>query len=78
MTNPLKYDVYGLGNALVDIECALSVEVLAATGMDKGVMTLLDEAVQNTAIAQLKDYDTKRSCGGSAANISNAANAAGV
>ena len=67
-SNPLKYDVYGLGNALVDIECALSVDALAAIGMDKGVMTLLDEAVQNTAIDQLKDYDTKRSCGGSAAN----------
>ncbi|MEA5466543.1 adenosine kinase [Leptothoe sp. PORK10 BA2] len=67
-TNPPKYDVYGLGNALVDIECALSVDTLATIGMDKGVMTLLDEAVQNTALAQLKAYDTKRSCGGSAAN----------
>lgn len=66
-SNPLKYDVYGLGNALVDIECALSVEALTATGMDKGVMTLLDEAAQNTAIAQVKE-DVKRSCGGSAAN----------
>ncbi|NEQ50758.1 MAG: adenosine kinase [Leptolyngbya sp. SIO3F4] len=68
MSNSLKYNVYGLGNALVDIECALSVDALTATGMEKGVMTLLDEAVQNTAIAQLNDYDTKRSCGGSAAN----------
>ncbi len=67
-SNPPKYNVYGLGNALVDIECALSVEALAAMGMDKGVMTLLDEAVQNSAIAQLKDYKAKRSCGGSAAN----------
>ncbi|MBE9070010.1 adenosine kinase [Leptolyngbya cf. ectocarpi LEGE 11479] len=63
-----QYNVYGLGNALVDIECALSVDTLASIGMDKGVMTLLDEAVQNHAIAQLKDYATKRSCGGSAAN----------
>ena len=67
-SNPLQYNVYGLGNALVDIECALPVETLTAIGMDKGVMTLLDEAVQNNAIAQLEDYDTKRSCGGSAAN----------
>ncbi|MEL6129877.1 MAG: adenosine kinase [Cyanobacteria bacterium J06628_4] len=66
--NPPKYDVYGLGNALVDIECALSVETLSATGMDRGVMTLLDEAAQNSAIARLKDCATKRSCGGSAAN----------
>ncbi|MGD1952495.1 MAG: adenosine kinase [Leptolyngbyaceae cyanobacterium] len=67
-SNPPKYDVYGLGNALVDIECPLSVETLTAIGMDKGVMTLLDEAVQNTAIAQLNNHKTKRSCGGSAAN----------
>lgn len=67
-TNPPLYNVYGLGNALVDIECALSAEVLSTIGMDKGVMTLLDESVQNQAIAQLKDYKTKRVCGGSAAN----------
>ncbi|MEM6253545.1 MAG: adenosine kinase [Cyanobacteria bacterium P01_D01_bin.156] len=67
-SNPPKYNVYGLGNALVDIECALSVEALTAIGMDKGVMTLLDEAIQNTAIAQLKGTDTKQVCGGSAAN----------
>ncbi|MBX2865843.1 MAG: adenosine kinase [Leptolyngbyaceae cyanobacterium MAG.088] len=65
---PPKYNVYGLGNALVDIECALSADALATIGMEKGVMTLLDEAVQNNAIAQLKDYKTKRICGGSAAN----------
>lgn len=67
-SNPPDYNVYGLGNALVDIECALSVDTLAAIGMDKGVMTLLDEAVQNHAIAQLNGFKTKRSCGGSAAN----------
>ena len=67
-SNPPKYNVYGLGNALVDIECALSVEDLAAIGMNKGVMTLLDEAVQDNAIAQLNGRNTKRSCGGSAAN----------
>lgn len=66
MTSPAQYHVYGLGNALVDIECALSVEALAATGMDKGVMTLLDEAAQDSALAQLGE--TKLGCGGSAAN----------
>lgn len=68
MTNPPQYNVYGLGNALVDIECALSVDDLATIGMDKGVMTLLDEAVQDNAIAQLNGRNIKRSCGGSAAN----------
>ncbi|MEO0759036.1 MAG: adenosine kinase [Cyanobacteria bacterium J06648_16] len=63
-----QYDVYGLGNALVDIECEVSVEALQSLGMDKGVMTLLDEETQASAIAHLNGRNTKLSGGGSAAN----------
>ncbi|QUY40456.1 adenosine kinase [Acaryochloris marina] len=63
-----KYDVYGLGNALVDIECEVSVEVLQNLGVDKGVMTLLEEADQQRIIDHLSNYSLKRGCGGSAAN----------
>lgn len=63
-----KYDVYGLGNALLDIEFEVSSEVLQNLGIDKGVMTLLDEASQNKILAHLNGSDQKRSCGGSAAN----------
>jgi sugar/nucleoside kinase (ribokinase family) len=63
-----KYDVYGLGNALLDIECEVSVESLNALGLDKGVMTLLDETHQNDILAHLEAYPKKQSCGGSAAN----------
>jgi sugar/nucleoside kinase (ribokinase family) len=63
-----RYDVYGLGNALLDIEFELSPEILQDLGIDKGVMTLLDEASQDKIVSQLDGHAQKRSCGGSAAN----------
>jgi sugar/nucleoside kinase (ribokinase family) len=63
-----QYDVYGLGNALLDIECEVTPEVLQDLSIDKGVMTLLDEDAQNKILAHLHTYSTKRTCGGSAAN----------
>ena len=63
-----RYDVYGLGNALLDIECEVAPTVLEKLGIDKGVMTLLDEASQNKILNHLGDIHTKRTCGGSGAN----------
>lgn len=63
-----RYDVYGLGNALLDVECEVEPEVLVELGIDKGVMTLLDEASQNKILDRLGNCATKRSCGGSGAN----------
>jgi sugar/nucleoside kinase (ribokinase family) len=62
------YDVYGLGNALLDIECEVEAQVLSELGIDKGVMTLLDEASQNKILNHLGSCATKRTCGGSGAN----------
>ena len=63
-----KYDVYALGNALLDVEFEVSPETLEKLGIDKGVMTLLDRDAQDKIVSNLAEYDTKRSCGGSAAN----------
>ncbi len=63
-----SYDVYGLGNALLDIECEVEPAVLQALNIDKGVMTLLDEDSQNKIIQHLGNCSTKRACGGSGAN----------
>jgi sugar/nucleoside kinase (ribokinase family) len=63
-----RYDVYGLGNALLDVECEVELAVLAELGIDKGVMTLLDEASQNKILARLGNAASKRTCGGSGAN----------
>ena len=63
-----KYDVYGIGNALVDIEYHTSVEKLAELDIEKGLMTLIDEQKQNNLITYLGDSHESMACGGSAAN----------
>ncbi|MBR8827438.1 MAG: adenosine kinase [Gomphosphaeria aponina SAG 52.96 = DSM 107014] len=63
-----KYNVYGVGNALVDMEFAVSIELLQELKIDKGVMTLMDENQQQAIMTQLQDIPCKKSCGGSAAN----------
>jgi sugar/nucleoside kinase (ribokinase family) len=63
-----KYDVYALGNALLDIEFEVSPETLEKLGIDKGVMTLLDQDAQDKIVSNLAEYEQKRTCGGSAAN----------
>jgi sugar/nucleoside kinase (ribokinase family) len=63
-----KYNVYGVGNALVDIEFELTVQELKALGVAKGVMTLMNETQQQKIIDQLGGLETNRGSGGSAAN----------
>ena len=63
-----KYDVYAIGNALVDIEYHATPSRLNELNVDKGVMTLIDEQRQNSLVAQLGDSHEKMTCGGSAAN----------
>jgi sugar/nucleoside kinase (ribokinase family) len=63
-----RYNVYGLGNALLDVECEVAPTVLQELGIEKGVMTLLDEESQNKILSHLDGRPSKRTCGGSAAN----------
>lgn len=63
-----KYRVYGMGNALVDIEYEVKPELLQELAIDKGVMTLIDEDRQGGLVQQLSEFECKRGCGGSAAN----------
>ena len=67
----MKYDVYGIGNALVDMEFKVSDEFFKSNSIDKGHMTLVEEDRQEELIKALKLEDStevKRQCGGSAAN----------
>ena len=63
-----KYDVYGLGNALVDMEFEINDQFLADNSIDKGVMTLVDENQQHELITQLDAFEGNKASGGSAAN----------
>lgn len=63
-----KFDVYGIGNALVDMEFEVTADFLRKANIEKGLMTLVDEARQTEIINTLHGTQHKRSCGGSAAN----------
>lgn len=63
-----EYDVYGLGNALVDMEFEITDQFLQDNGIDKGVMTLVDENQQHELIEQLDAFEGNKASGGSAAN----------
>lgn len=65
-----KFAVYGMGAALVDTEIQVQDEELSAIGVDKGLMTLVDEARQAELLAQLQGHLVKAShaSGGSAGN----------
>ncbi|WPL16827.1 5-dehydro-2-deoxygluconokinase [Thiorhodovibrio winogradskyi] len=62
------YDLYALGNALVDMEYSVTPEDLQRLDIDKGVMTLVDEAHQLRIMEHLHEHDHHRGSGGSAAN----------
>ena len=66
------YDVYGIGNALVDAEYAIDEGFLRDQGIPKGHMTLVSEAeieaIENALEEALGDRQPRRMSGGSAAN----------
>jgi sugar/nucleoside kinase (ribokinase family) len=64
----MHYDVYGVGNALVDIQAAISDETLERLRFTKGVMTLVDEPTQCRVLSELDGRPINRCAGGSAAN----------
>lgn len=65
-----KYDVYGVGNALVDTEFEVDDAFFEKNEIEKGLMTLVEQDQQQKILNVLtRDYGlTKRAGGGSAAN----------
>lgn len=62
------FSVYGIGNAMVDIQFRVTSDFLATAGIEKGVMTLIEEDRHHELLRRLGDDVLKRSSGGSAAN----------
>lgn len=63
-----KYDVYGIGNALVDIVAEVDNDFFVSNNIEKGVMTLVDEKRQHELMKAIDMKKSRMSCGGSAAN----------
>ncbi|EDY85335.1 carbohydrate kinase, PfkB family [gamma proteobacterium HTCC5015] len=64
----MQYDVYGLGNALVDYEYEVTPLWLEQQGIDKGVMTLMDEDQQIDIMGSIDHGAVEKASGGSGAN----------
>ena len=65
-----RFDIYAIGNALVDLEYRVDDAFLASQGVQKGVMTLAEADAQGRLLAALdRDHAReKQASGGSAAN----------
>ncbi len=65
-----QYHIYGIGAALVDTEISVTDAELQSFGIDKGVMTLVDENRQHELMDKLSDHliASKLASGGSGAN----------
>jgi sugar/nucleoside kinase (ribokinase family) len=72
-----RYDIYALGNALVDMEFSVDDGFLRRHRIDKGHVTLVDEPRLDELLDSLRDLEPKRTSGGSAANTMIAAQAFG-
>jgi sugar/nucleoside kinase (ribokinase family) len=63
-----KYDIYGIGNAIVDIVTEVDDDFFIRNNIEKGVMTLVDEKRQLELMKVIDMKRSKMSAGGSAAN----------
>lgn len=67
----MKYDVYAIGNALVDMEFVVDDNFLKTYEVEKGLMTLVEEDRQHDlmkALSTTGSHSVKKQSGGSAAN----------
>ena len=63
-----KFDVYGIGNALVDVQFQVSEQALQDLGLNKGSVRLVDTPEQHRLLDSCKHLPPHRASGGSAAN----------
>ena len=68
MNTGKKYHLYGLGNALVDIDFETTPETLEKLSIEKGVMTLVESDRYLKLLENLSGFKHVKACGGSAAN----------
>ena len=75
-----RYDIYGIGGALVDTEVEVSEKFLADAKIEKGVMTLVDEPRQRQLLQALspENLTLVKKCGGSICNSVVAASSLGA
>lgn len=73
----MTYDVYGVGNAIIDIVTEVESDFFEKHQVEKGVMTLVDEKRQHQLMQAIDMKKSKMSAGGSAGNTVVAVNQLG-
>lgn len=63
-----KFDVFGMGNSLIDIQAFVSDEFLNEIGANKGIMHLIDEERSRSILKRLEHIPKEMLPGGSCAN----------
>jgi sugar/nucleoside kinase (ribokinase family) len=63
-----EFQLFGLGNALVDIFVEVSEKEFAALGFERGSSRLVEPAEQKALLDRFKDHDIRMVSGGSVAN----------
>jgi sugar/nucleoside kinase (ribokinase family) len=64
----MKYDVFGVGNAIVDIVTEVGEDFFEKNAVEKGLMTLVDDKRQEELIKAIDMKNSKKTGGGSAGN----------
>ncbi|HKJ83840.1 MAG TPA: adenosine kinase [Mariprofundaceae bacterium] len=64
----MTFDVYGVGNAIMDLQVRCSDDFLQNNNIEKGIMTLAEEDRQQSILSALTDHTVHYCSGGSAAN----------
>jgi len=64
----MGYDVYGIGNAIMDIQLRVKDAMLGKLDVEKGIMTLVGSERQNAILKKLEGEPVNRCSGGSACN----------
>lgn len=63
-----RLNVYGIGNAIMDLQLFVSEDEFSQLGLEKGSMTLVDAEGQNALLEKFKAKEINQASGGSAAN----------
>jgi sugar/nucleoside kinase (ribokinase family) len=69
MAKTKKYDVVGIGSALLDITVQVDDSFLKKSGLKKGEMRLVDEAEFSRLLKEVEALKPKKSSGGSCSNV---------
>ena len=63
-----EFNVYGIGNAIVDMQLKISEEKFQELGLEKAGMRLVSEDEQESLLSKFKELEINQASGGSAAN----------